>query len=72
MSSTVVHKACGHVFDKGYVMVISRYADCSTFNCPGCGAHIDDRPGLHLRPAREHDEYDWRRGIIRGRDKRTA
>lgn len=50
--SNVVHTACGHAFDKGYVTVIARYGDCSTFKCPGCGAHIDDRPGLHLRPAR--------------------
>jgi hypothetical protein len=51
MSPLDVHKVCGHAFDKGYVAVVGRYADCSVFNCPGCGVLIDDRPGFHLRPA---------------------
>lgn len=48
MLHAVKHTRCGHIFDLGHVTVIGRYADCSTFNCPGCGVHIDDRPGLHL------------------------
>lgn len=51
MDSLVRHTRCGHTFDRGYVTVVARYADCSVFNCPGCGALIDDRPGMHLRDA---------------------
>lgn len=35
---------CRHVFDSGPVEVVARYADCTVFKCPGCGASIDDRP----------------------------
>jgi hypothetical protein len=45
-------RGCGHVFDIGYVTPIARYADCTTFKCPGCYREIDDRIGLHLREAR--------------------
>lgn len=35
---------CRHVHDGGKVEVIARYADCSVWECPGCGSQIDDRP----------------------------
>jgi hypothetical protein len=37
-------KWCGCVHDTGKVTVLARYADCSVWACPGCGAQIDDRP----------------------------
>lgn len=37
-------KWCGHVHDGALVTVVQRYADCSTWKCPGCGVLIDDRP----------------------------
>lgn len=35
---------CGNVHDKANVTVISRYTDCSVWECPGCHTHVDDRP----------------------------
>lgn len=34
---------CGTVYDGGYVEVKARYADCSVWNCPGCGRDTDSR-----------------------------
>ena len=34
---------CGHIHDAGQVTVTARYADCSVWNCPGCGTRVDDR-----------------------------
>ncbi len=59
-SDLYTHSSCGRTFDIGHVTVTARYADCSVFKCPGCGAHIDDRPGVHLRPADARE-----RGTIR-------
>lgn len=39
----------GRVVDLGTVEVIARYADCSVFDCPACGARaVDDREGVHF------------------------
>ncbi|AWN07758.1 hypothetical protein HOT31_gp087 [Microbacterium phage Hendrix] len=35
---------CQHVHDTAKVEVVQRYADCTVWKCPRCGAHIDDRP----------------------------
>lgn len=35
---------CRTVHDAAKVTVIDRYADCSTWKCPGCGVVLDDRP----------------------------
>lgn len=35
---------CYAIFDSGPVEVVARYADCTVFKCPSCGASIDDRP----------------------------
>lgn len=48
MHTPVRHRACGEVFDLTRAHVTGRYTDCSTFDCPGCHAKIDDRPGLHI------------------------
>jgi len=34
---------CSTVYDLAHVVVIDRYADCSTWRCPGCGSLVDDR-----------------------------
>lgn len=68
MDSLVRHTRCGHTFDRGHVTVVARYADCSVFNCPGCGAPIDDRPGVHLRDAAHHDYLLRRNCGVEARD----
>lgn len=35
---------CGGIYDAANVHVIARYADCSVWNAPCCGAQVDDRP----------------------------
>lgn len=55
---------CGQAIDVGYVTVKARYADCTLFDCPGCGREIDDRPGLHLREFREEPVVDQRSGLM--------
>lgn len=35
---------CHQVFDGGAVEVVARYADCTVFKTPCCGAVVDDRP----------------------------
>lgn len=34
---------CDKVHDASTVEVVHRYADCSTWRCPGCKVLIDDR-----------------------------
>lgn len=41
---------CHHVFDAANVEVTARYADCSVWRCPGCGAAHDDRPAWGRGP----------------------
>lgn len=35
---------CRGVYDAANVEVTARYADCSVWNAPCCGAVVDDRP----------------------------
>jgi hypothetical protein len=44
MRSPVRCTKCSHVYDVSNVTVITRYADCSVWKCPGCRCTVDDRP----------------------------
>lgn len=44
MSMPVECLSCGNVHDAAKVTVTATYADCSMWNCPGCGRQRDDRP----------------------------
>jgi hypothetical protein len=43
MMSPVRCTHCGGVYDLGMVEVTARYADCSVWKTPCCGATVDDR-----------------------------
>ena len=34
---------CAEIYDLAFVDVVSRYADCSVWRCPGCDSLVDDR-----------------------------
>lgn len=58
------HNSCGKVFDLGFVTVKARYGDCDCFDCPGCGAFIDNREGVHGHKLTQHERARIEEGQI--------
>lgn len=44
MTAPAQCRHCNLLHDAGPVQIVQRYADCSTWRCPGCKTLIDDRP----------------------------
>jgi hypothetical protein len=42
-SNRVQCARCGGIYDLGGVETVARYADCTVFKAPCCGATVDDR-----------------------------
>ena len=55
MASPVRCRRCGHIYDLIVVTVVHRHADCTVWNCPGCGVRVDDRGESGLT---DHKNYD--------------
>jgi hypothetical protein len=59
MTTPVQCTKCGRVYDLQGVKVVARYADCTVWECPGCGITVDDRPvGWGDHHYREMSKYD--------------
>ena len=52
---------CGTVFDTARVTVTARYADCSMWDCPGCGRQHDSRSLGGANPAYRQGYIDLSR-----------
>lgn len=59
--------SCRKVFDGGKATVTARYADCSMWNCPGCGRQHDSRHAWDSQPGKRMGYID-----LRARDRALA
>lgn len=58
MSSPVRCAHCRGVYDLGRVEVTARYADCSMWKAPCCGATVDDRGETGWKSFKDYNRID--------------
>ena len=61
MSQPVRCCRCGGIYDLGKVVVTARYADCSMWSAPCCGATVDDRGETGWKTIQDYERIDLKK-----------